>query len=345
MLALKLYGRNDIRLQEEPIPQITDDEILLKTEAAAVCGTDIRMWRNGKEGVDKEHPLTLGHEFAGRIVAVGRNVPHYKTGMRIAMQPNIGCGICDHCVAGNFHLCDEYKAFGINMDGAMAEYVKIPKDAILKGNLIDIPENLRAETAAIAEPLSCAYNGFSKCFVKLGDKALVAGAGPIGMCHAILLHMAGANVLMNDVQQERLEYCQTLLPFVSIYCGGDLAGHVNEWTEGKGLDVAITACPVPGVQAAMLPLMNYGGRINFFGGLPEGREMVELNTNIIHYKELYITGSTRSSITQFRKVMDLIRHREELAGALITDRYKITEAESAFENAAGAKGMKHVILF
>lgn len=91
MLALRLYGANDIRLEEVEIPEIGADEILLKTEAAAICGTDVRMWKNGQKGVDAEHPLILGHEFAGEIVKVGKDVPYYREGMHVGMQPNIGC--------------------------------------------------------------------------------------------------------------------------------------------------------------------------------------------------------------------------------------------------------------
>ena len=98
MKSLRLFGVNDIRLVETEKPQIAPDELLLKTGAAAICGTDIRMWGNGKNGVDADHPLTLGHEFAGTIVEVGSKAPFYKVGMKVALQPNIGCGICDRCV-------------------------------------------------------------------------------------------------------------------------------------------------------------------------------------------------------------------------------------------------------
>jgi threonine dehydrogenase-like Zn-dependent dehydrogenase len=158
MLSLKLYGPNDIRLAETEIPVINDNELLVKTDAAAICGTDIRMWQNGYKGVDEEHPLTLGHEFSGTIVKAGKDVPFYKEGMQVAVQPNIGCGICDRCVSGNFHLCDDYRAFGINMDGAFAEYIRIPADAVLRGNLMLLPEGVTPAEAAVTEPLSCAYN-------------------------------------------------------------------------------------------------------------------------------------------------------------------------------------------
>lgn len=345
MLGLRLFGANDIRLVEIDIPAIKDDELLIKTDAVSVCGTDIRMWKNGYKGVDEEHPLTLGHEFSGTVVKVGKNVPFYKEGMRVAMQPNIGCGICDRCVAGNFHLCEDYRAFGINMDGAFAEYVRIPDDAIRNGNLMLLPEGVSPEEAAVVEPLSCAYNGFTKCFVKPGEYSLVVGAGPIGISHAMLLHMAGASVLMNDIQPERLNDCKKIMPFIETYHGDDLARFVKEWTRGRGLDIAITACPVPSVQTQMLPLMNYGGRVNFFGGIPAHKQPVPIDTNLVHYKELYLTGSTRSSIAQFRKTMEFVSQGLLNVKDIITDRYALKDALNAFENAHLAKGLKHVIVF
>ena len=345
MLALQLFGPNDIRLVETRRPEIGPDELLLKTEAAAICGTDVRMWLNGAKGVDAEHPLTLGHEFAGTIVEVGGDVPFYKPGMRVGMQPNIGCGICDRCVSGSPHLCDQYRAFGINMDGAFAEYVKIPGDAVIRGNLQILPDNVSPEEAAVCEPLSCAYNGFTKCFVKPGEYALVVGAGPIGVMHAQLLHMAGALVTMNDVVPERLELCRQIMPYVQTYCGDDLTGYVSGWTKGRGLDVAITACPVPAVQQAMLPLMNYGGRVNFFGGIPAGRQPVPIDTNLVHYKELILTGSTRSSIAQFRRVLDFVAQGILDTKSVITHRYALPDIRTAFENARAARGIKHIIQF
>jgi L-iditol 2-dehydrogenase len=345
MKSLKLYGPNDIRLVETEIPRIRPDELLLKTDAAAICGTDIRMWQNGRAGVDAEHPLTLGHEFAGTIVEVGGEVSFYKKGMQVAMQPNIGCGICDRCVDGKFHLCDNYRAFGINMDGAFAEYIRIPADAICRGNLMLLPKGVSPAEAAVTEPLSCAYNGFTKCFVKPGEYALVVGAGPIGIMHVQLLHMAGATVMLNDISAERLKTCQKLFPYILIYHGHDLAGFVNEKTRGRGLDIAITACPVPSVQAAMLPLMNYGGRVNFFGGIPESKQPVSINTNLVHYKELYLTGSTRSSIAQFRKTLEFVAQGLIDVNSIITHRYALDDILTGFENAKQTLGIKHVITF
>ena len=345
MLSLKLFGKGDIRLVETRVPDIDKNELLLKTDAAAICGTDIRMWQNGHAGVDEKHPLTLGHEFAGTIVKAGSEVPLYKEGMKVAIQPNIGCGLCDRCVDGRFHLCDDYRAFGINIDGAFAQYVRIPADAIRRGNLILLPDNVSSEEAAVTEPLSCAYNGFIKCCVQPGEYALVVGAGPIGLMHVQLLHMAGAMVFLNDISQQRLAECKKLFPYVTIYGGDELEGFVKDHTCGRGLDVAVTACPVPQVQAAMLPLMNYGGRVNFFGGIPKDKQPVPIDTNIIHYKELYLTGSTRSSIAQFRKTLEFVSQGLINVKSIISHKYKLDDILEGFENARQAKGIKHVIIY
>jgi len=345
MLSLRLYGKGDIRLEETDIPRIAENEILIKTKAAAICGTDVRMWASGVKNVCNGRPLTLGHEFSGEIVGVGRNVRFYKIGMRVGMQPNIGCGLCDRCATGNSHLCDGYKAFGINIDGAFAEYVRVPGDGVAHGNLTVLPEGISDEEASLCEPLSCAYNGFGKCFVKPGEKALVVGAGPIGAMHAKLLNMAGAIVMMNDISKERLDVCKGIMPFIKTYHGDGLEAFVSEQTGGRGLDIAIAACPVPSVQAALPSLMNYGGRINFFGGVPEEMQPVAIDTNLVHYRELYLTGSTRSSIIQFRKAVELVA--DDLIGLedLITHKYRLNEANEAFDNAKQAKGLKHVIIF
>lgn len=111
MLAAKLYGKEDLRLVECPVPDIREDEILLRVKAAAVCGTDLRMIQNGSNGIDGNHPRTLGHEISGIIEKKGSLVSGYEEGMHICVAPNMGCGICDHCIEGNTHLCSQYQAF------------------------------------------------------------------------------------------------------------------------------------------------------------------------------------------------------------------------------------------
>jgi L-iditol 2-dehydrogenase len=209
-----------------------------------------------------------------------------------------------------------------------------------------LPKGVTLAEAALNEPLSCAYNGFLKCCVQPGDFVLVAGAGPIGLFHVMLLKMAGAaKVILNDVSAERLAAAQKIIDNVTVYCGDDLAGFIQEQTNGRGLDVAIAACPVPSVQSALLPLMNFGGRINFFGGVPLAQQPVSMDTNLVHYRELIITGSTRSSTAMFRKTLEFVSAGLLPLSRVITGEYSIEEVMTAFMNAKDAKGLKNVIVF
>lgn len=209
-----------------------------------------------------------------------------------------------------------------------------------------MPKGVSPEEAALNEPLSCAYNGFLKCNVKAGEYALVVGAGPIGIMHAQLLLMAGCSkVIINDLSEERLRECKKFLPKIITYSGDNLKEFIFKQTDNKGLDIAIVACPVPQVQAAMLPLMNYGGRINFFGGIPKDKQPVPIDTNIIHYKELYLTGSTRARIDHFRATLNFEKNGLMDLKSMISKKIDIRDAISAFESAKNAEGFKNIITF
>jgi len=346
MLAARLYGPMDLRVEEVEIPQIAEDEILLRVTSAALCGTDLRMYKNGFPGVDADHPRILGHEFGGIIEKTGQRVEFFQKGMQVALAPNIGCGICDRCVNGNFHLCDDFQAFGVTMDGAFTEYVKVSANAVRQGNLTLVPEGVTSEEVAVNEPLSCAYNGFLKCDIHAGDYVLIVGAGPIGILHAKLALLAGAaKVILNDLSRERIRECMEIEPKLIGYHGDDLEGFIREQTRGRGVDVAITACPSPEAQASVIGLMALEGRVNFFGGLPKNKEIVPIDTNAIHYKQLIVTGTTRANNVHFRKTLGFIADGIIEVKSLITARFALKDINKALECALQAKGFKNIISF
>jgi L-iditol 2-dehydrogenase len=346
MLAAKLFGANDVRVVECEIPQINENEILLKTSAAAICGSDLRMIFNGYKGVDENHPRTLGHEFSGVIEKVGANVAGYQPGMRVSLAPNIGCGYCDMCASGNTHLCNEYKAFGINMDGGFAEYVRIPAEAISQGNIMVLDDSVPMDVAALFEPMSCVMNGQSRVHVNLNDTVLVIGAGPIGIMHALLAKACGASkVYMRDLSKERMDQCTQIDPEIIPIYEDDLQAAVMKLTNGKGVDICITACPSSAAQAESLGLMAMNGRILFFGGLPAGKDMVSMPTNLIHYKQLSICGSTRANVTQYRDVAKMAAANHLDLGAMISKKYAIGDFLEAVAYAKSAQGLKTVISF
>lgn len=347
MKALQLFGKQDIRLAELPKPEIAADEILLKVKAASICGTDVRMYNNGYAGVDGAHPLTLGHEVAGVIERVGSAVHGYASGMRVAVAPNMGCGICDQCASGNTHLCPDYAAFGINLPGGFAEYMAIPAAAIRQGNITPLSDDISFEEAALIEPFSCVFNGQQIAGVYPGDSVLVIGSGPIGIMHAMYAIAQGAaRVMMNDLQQPRLDKAKELVPeLVLLSPEGDLRQKVMDETGGKGVDLCIIAAPAPQAQAASFEYMAMNGRLLFFGGLPKDRENVPLNTNILHYRQLRLFGCTRASLYGYRTSAKLVGSGRVPLGRLVSASFPIDDYRQAFDNAIQAVGLKNVIVF
>ncbi|MDR1801049.1 MAG: alcohol dehydrogenase catalytic domain-containing protein [Lachnospiraceae bacterium] len=344
MKAARLYGIKDIRIEDVPTPKPSSGEILLKVKAAAVCGTDVRMWGFGAKGVDAEHPLILGHEFSGVIEELGSQVSGYEVGQSVAVAPNMGCGICDLCVSGNGQLCEDYKAFGVNIDGGFAEYVLIPEKAVRGGNIVPI-DGISFEAGALNEPLSCAFNGSSHCRIRPGNLVLVVGAGVIGIMHAFLAKMAGAGkVVLSDLEESRLEKVKELDPdFITV--GALDIEKVKELTLGHLFDVIITACPSPAAQASSFSFAAVNGRICFFGGLPKEKEEVALNTNIIHYKQLLVTGTTRASHIQYRDTLRFIKEGLIPADKLITKKAPLEDINVLFSLAERAIGLKNVVEF
>ena len=345
MLAARLHGKESLKLEEVSVPQINENEALLRVESAFICGTDVRMFKNGYKNVSPENPLILGHELSGVIKEVGSKVGSLKAGMRVAVAPNMGCGICDLCVSGNTHLCSDYKAFGISIDGGFAEYTRIPQAAIAQGNVVELSDSISFQEAALAEPLSCVYNAFERCDIRPADKVLIIGSGPIGIMHAKLAKSAGASmVIINDLLEDRLEICkQADASFITI-AGKDLKDKIMELTSGKGVDVCITACPAPSAQEDSLELMAISGRVLFFGGLPVGTK-ANLNTNLIHYKQIIVSGTTRASMKQFRKTLELISSGLVEVKSLVTGSFKIDDFELALEKASKGRGLKNEVVF
>lgn len=346
MFAARLYGPGDLRIEQLEMPVTGDGEILLKVKACAVCGTDLRLYKNGFNNAEDSEPRVLGHEISGVIEEVGGSVQGYRRGTRVAVAPNMGCGLCDRCVSGNTHLCNDYKALGINIDGGMAEYVRIPDAAVRQGNVVILDDSVSFEEAAINEPFSCVFNGFLQYSVRPGDIVLIMGAGPVGLLHAKLADMAGASkVIISDLSAERLDICKEIDESFITLEGTNLKESIMSITKGNGLDVCVTANSSPEAQSASLELMAIGGRVNFFGGLPKSREIVPLNTNLIHYRQLILTGSTRASMWQYRQTLKFIADGLVSTKELVTGRFAIGEAKMAFEMAGSVKGLKNIIEF
>jgi threonine dehydrogenase-like Zn-dependent dehydrogenase len=265
--------------------------------------------------------------------------------MRVFIAPNIGCGRCCQCLQGFYHLCNDYEAIGLPLDGGFAEYVKIPERAVEQGAILEIPEALSYEEAAITEPMACVYNGFKRCPVEPGDTVLIFGAGPVGIMHIMMTKLAGASrIIVAEISDERLRKAESFGVDVLINPQTeDLEKRVFEETDGKGANLIITACPSAEVQKIAPLLASLHGKINFFGGLPKGKDNINLNTNLIHYKELVITGSHGSNTYHCKMALDLQASGKINLKQLITNKFPLSQIKQAFETALTGQGLKTII--
>ena len=170
MIAATYTQGGEFAVRDLAKPKIGEGEILLRVAASSICGTDVRIIRNGHRKLAPGQTIVLGHEFVGVIEAVGERLEgNYKVGQRVGVAPNFGCGHCEMCIRGRANMCADYEAFGISMDGAHAEYVRLPRKAILQGNIVPLPDSIGWVEASLAEPLSCVVNGINNVRIGLGD--------------------------------------------------------------------------------------------------------------------------------------------------------------------------------
>jgi L-iditol 2-dehydrogenase len=255
----------------------------------------------------------------------------------------MGCGVCDQCVSGNTQLCPSFKAFGINIAGAFAPFMTVPREAVSQGNIAAMPEGVDFASAALVEPLSCVYNAFQRIAIVPGDTVLVIGAGPIGCMHARVALMAGAHVFMNDLSAERLSLCRKIEPAIVALPSAGLKERLLSLSGGKGVSVCITAAPSAEAQVLALEVVGTNGRVMFFGGLPEGASRVPLDTNLVHYKQITITGTTRQSLIQYRQTLALVVSGRLVVKDIVTMRTPLEGIRAAFEQVMQGKGLKSVI--
>lgn len=345
MKAAVFHGVKDLRVDEIPVPAIGSDEALIRVRSVAICGTDIRTFNNGHFRISPGSRRILGHELSGELAAVGADVTEFRPGQKVTIAPDIGCGTCFQCIQGNDHVCLRYEALGINIDGAFAEYMRVPARAVARGHLTAMPDGLSFDEAALVEPFSCCYNGSRACRIEPGDSVLVVGAGPIGIMHVFLARLSGARqVLVSEVSEQRLAHAMALGADAGINpANDDILETVRAATDGRGADVIIIAAPAPVGQEQAVHLAAVHGRINFFGGLPKENELIRLNSNLVHYKELIITGTSGSNNLHFRRALDLVAARRVSLAPLISARFPLDRIHDALALAAEKQVLKVVV--
>lgn len=343
MKAAVLEALETLVVKEVPTPKIDDRSVLVEVKACAICGSDIRMFHHGNPRLTP--PAIMGHEASGQIIEVGAKVQRFKVGDRVAIGGDVPCGECAVCRAGFGNNCRENLAMGYQFPGSFAEYVVLNELVIEHGPVHCVPDHVSYEEAALAEPLGCILNALEMCRIQFGDTLAIIGTGPLGcMLMDVGRKMGCTRVIAINRSRHRLEMAKDF-GADTLICSGeeDAVTRVMEATGGHGADVILTANSNPAAQLLALDIANHRARINFFGGLPKGQSQVTLDTNIIHYKELYVFGSHGCTPRHHQLAVDLIASGTIDAKRYISDRFTLDQAREAFAKAEEHSGMRVVI--
>ena len=347
MKAVVLHGPDgypdNYEVTEIEKPVCGPDEILLKMKAAALCGTDKRIFTGAKtKGVRLDS--VAGHEFCGLIEEVGENVTGFVPGEKAAVANVIPCGHCSACLSGRENACLERKAIGYEFDGGFAQYVRIPAICIEAGNVVKLPEHVSFAAGALIEPLACCIRGLRNTGTSFGDTVLIAGAGPIGLMHLQLSLGAGARkVIVSEPDPSKralalkLGACRAVDP-----ANEDLTAAVLKETGGEGVDRAVMAIGVNGLVDSVLRMTKKGGTVCLFAGFPKGATS-EIDPSVIHYNELHVTGSTAYKRDDYLLAARMVVEKKIDLDAIVSHRFALEDFRQAMELHMAGTALKIVI--
>jgi L-iditol 2-dehydrogenase len=314
MKKIVYHGVKDLRLEEtDKLPVCEDGGLLVKVEAFAICGSDIKAYNVGNPKIVP--PRTVGHEFVGQVEE--SRAPGFARGDRVTMATTIGCGECHYCKRGKSNLCAEAKAMGFYYDGAMAEYMAIPALAVKNGNVVKVPGDIPAAVAAVVEPMSCVMNGLSRIPLDGLDYAVVIGLGALGLFHSIALRDAGVgHIVCCDFPGAKYDLAEgmgftTVTPEALKERYRDLSG-------GLGFDLVVITAPAQSVQEAAPQYARKGGYVSFFASLPVASEKLTMSSRVLHYNELVYYGTSDSTSRHVERAIKLLSAQREVVGRVVT---------------------------
>lgn len=341
MKALVFQGPKQFAVKMVPIPVISEDEILVRVRFGGVCGTDNRIYQGTKVIAA---PRITGHEFSGVIEQVGAKVSGYQAGERVSVYPMIHCGKCHCCLEGKTNICASRTTIGYEIDGGFAQYVRIPKEAIACGNVVRIPDGVSDEIAAISEPIAAAYHGIQQACLRPGDVFVIIGAGPIGLFHTQLACGSDLKklIVVEPIAEKRQMALRMGADLVLDPANEDVKAGIAAQTDGRGADAVIVDVGVPAVLEQSLDYVKKGGRLVIFAGMPVGTK-ISLDPNIIHYKELVVTGSSSSSAKNQEEVFRLLDSGKVRTEGMISGCFPLEEWKTAFEMKANYVGVKTIL--
>jgi L-iditol 2-dehydrogenase len=328
MQAAILHGPQHVTIDELPIPSVGEAEVLVKVEAAATCGTDLKVFRQGGHARMITPPSVFGHEFSGTVAAVGSQVQGFREGMRVVANNSAPCYQCDYCRRHLPNLCDDL----LFINGAYAEYILVP-ERVVRTNLLEIPDTLSFAVACLTEPLACVLHGLEHVTIQPGDTVAINGDGPSGLMLVAMAKHRGARVILCGRAPQRLALAQQFGADVVVNYAAvpDQVEAVRGHTDGRGgADVAIEAVGRPEVWEATAAMVRKGGEVLFYGGCP-GETSIRLPTKPLHYDQLTLKGVFHNTPYHVRRALMVLNAKNFPWDLLLTQTVPLCQLCEAFD--------------
>jgi L-iditol 2-dehydrogenase len=344
MQAAVYRGKEDVRIETVPVPEIGRGEILVRVHTCGICGTDLKKIALGSHSA----PRIFGHETAGVVAAVGPGVQSFGLGDRVVVFHHIPCGECFYCRCKTFAQCETYKRVGCTAGfeasgGGFAEYVRVMDWIVAKGT-VRIPAGVSFEQASFVEPVNTCIKGIERLAVTAGETVLVIGQGPIGIILSRLAQRAGAKVVTSDLYPQRLTIGASFGLQIQIDASRmDTVKSAREMTEGRGADAAILAVGGNALIQTAMNAVRPGGRVLLFAQTARGEATIDPAAVCVDEKTLL--GSYSASVELQEESVRFVMDREMDLEKLISHRFPLSQSVEAFALAANPRpdSMKIVI--
>jgi L-iditol 2-dehydrogenase len=333
MLAAVYRGKNDVRMETVPVPEIGVGELLLRVHTCGICGTDLKKIATGSHSA----PRIFGHETAGVVVATGKDVSQFQPGDRVMVFHHIPCRQCYYCRHKTFAQCETYKKVGCTAGfepsgGGFADYVRV-MDWIVQHGTVRISEDVSFEQACFVEPVNTCMKGVDALHLQSDETVLVIGQGPIGLILSMLARRTGARVITSDLYSQRLTISKSFGLGLTIDASRtDVTERVRELTDGRGADAVILAVGGTSLIRPAMDATRPGGRVLLFAQTVRGE--VEVDPAAICVDEKTLLGSYSASVELQEESVRFVMSREMELDRLISHRFPLARGLEALELAA-----------
>ena len=326
MKASVCYKQNDLRTEDLPIPEISDNEVLIKMLACGLCGTDIQKIRG--DSVNK--PTVLGHEVVGEIVKKGKNISKFEIGDRVITAIHVPCFTCHYCNKGHYTICEQFRTNNID-PGGFAEFIRIP-ELHLNHLTHKVSNNVTDEEATLIEPIACCLHGLKQADIRPNDSVLIMGAGTIGILHAQLAKIKGANkVIVSDMSKFKLQKALNVgCDYAINIKEKNIIDEVNKITDGQGVDVIVIAAGVSSLVADAVNMVRRAGKIIVFSGFDKNK-LVTIDVSRFFKDEISIIGTYSVTPYEFPEALDLLEKRKLNTKEMITHVYPLNKLSEAID--------------